>query len=290
VARTVFASAKHLGEVTVIRHVTEKRLIWVIRDLANQIRNEINQLGFDVYDFSVIAQHYGAKLYWEKMEQEKPGYYLKDESLIVLNNRISSSERLNFTFYHELAHHILEHNDDFLSLFADAYLPTSGNYDLMEKLCNEAAAEILVPYNDLQCVLQEYDFSVSLIPLLSERYNASSIAVAIQMVTHASHDCYLVIAGTRGVENARQLELVIIYSSQSSTVKYSIKRFQVIHHNHLLYKALSCAETPITGEGKLPFASGRGWCVACEAIYYRGRVFAFFNASQPISSKQLPLL
>lgn len=285
-----------------IQRVNEKRLIQLVCELTKRTRDEIEQTGLKPDDFLGIANKYEVALYWEELPLDNPGYYSKDECKIVLNNRIKNQERLNFTFYHELTHHLIEHNDEILTLLADAYI--SSDYETMERLCNAGAAELLMPSEDVRQLMLEKGFSTTLIPELCERFGASSIAVAFQMVNCASHDCYLVIAENQIVQptavhnqtpllniksiNVPQEQLVIIYSGASPVAKYSIKRNQTLSNNHLLCESLHANE-PVRGDAKLPFASGNGWDVPCEALYFRGKVFAFFNRTQPMSNLQMSL-
>lgn len=285
-----------------IQRVGEKQLRQLVCELAKRTRNEIDEAGLNPNDFQGIADKYDVTLCWEELPLDNPGYYSKDERRIVLNRCIKNQERLNFTFYHELIHHLVEHDDEILTLLADAYIVS--NYDTMERMCNAGAAELLMPSEDIRQVMLEHGFSTALIPELCERYNASSIAVAFQMVNCASHDCYLVIAETQRVSltteqcqtpmlniepiNIPQEGLVIIYSGASSIARYSIKRHQVLPTNSMLYEALRVNES-VQGDAKLPFASGNGWDVSCDALYFRGKVFAFFNLNQPVSVHQLSL-
>jgi Zn-dependent peptidase ImmA (M78 family) len=57
-----------------------------------------------------------------------------------------------FTFYHELMHHWIEHDDEMLSLFADA--PPTADEALMERLCDVGTAELLLPEEDVQRLVQ----------------------------------------------------------------------------------------------------------------------------------------
>lgn len=272
--------------------------------LAQRTRQEVERAGLQITDFSGIARKFGIQFEWGQLPISEDGSYAKDERKIVLNSRITNFERRNFSFCHEFMHDCIEHDDDFLSLFADAYIQQESEYDTMEQLCNSGAAELLIPSEEIRTLIQRDGFSITLIPQFCELFGASSIAVAFQMVSCATHNCYLVIVEMHNMQPEirhnqpllfeaktpvdTQGQLLIIYSSASSSAKYSIKRNQVIPTNHLLYEALHTSET-VSGEAKLPFASGKGWLVQCEAMCFRGKVFAFFNVEQPISNLQMRL-
>ena len=100
---------------------------------------------------------------------------------------------------------------------------------------------MLMPSDDVHIMVQEHGFSAGTIPLLCSRYNASSIAVAFQMIFTAVHHCYLVIAAPDYIapENdlpllvdnppaEAQLRLVMLYTAASPAAKYSLKRGQIV--------------------------------------------------------------
>jgi len=285
-----------------IKPVTEKELVRQAGELAARTRREIEAAGLVITDFEQVARLFDVTVVWGELPAGKDGSYLKDERKIVLSTSVTTPERINFSFCHEIMHARIEDDDDLLSDFADAY--RRSDEEAMERLCNAGAADLLMPAENVRQIMVERGFSTTLIPELCERFGASSIAVAFQMVNCASHDCYLVIAENQLVQptavhnqisllnikpiNVPQEQLVIIYSGASSAAKYSIKRNQAFSNNHFLCGALHANE-PVRGDAKLPFASGNGWDIPCEALYFRGKVFAFFNRTQPMSSLQIPL-
>jgi Zn-dependent peptidase ImmA (M78 family) len=284
-----------------VRHqVTVNELVRKAVALAKKTRLELEQVGFQISDYAAVVAHFDIQLEFGELPEGEDGSYSKDERKIILSNQVSSPERLNFSFCHELMHDRIEHDDDLLSLFGDAHIASGSEYETMERLCNAGAAEMLLPAEIIRGIMLGKGFSVSLIPQLCETHNASSVAAAFQMVNCVSHHCYLVIAENRLMQlntelpllnetskKAPQEKLIIVYSGASSAAKYSIKRNQIIQ-NKLLYAALA-GKNIIQGQAKIPFASGNGWDVNCEALYYRGRVFAFFNVGSPISNQQLRL-
>jgi Zn-dependent peptidase ImmA (M78 family) len=285
--------------------VTEKDLIRQAVLLAQRTRLEIQEAGLQVTDFSGVVQKYGIQLEWADLPIGEYGLYSKDERKITLSIRVTNPESGNFNFCHEFMHDCIEHYDDLLSLFADAHIRPGSDYEVMERLCNAGGAELLMPSEDVRQMMLGQGFSTSLIHDLCERFEASSIAVAFQMVNCASHDCYLVIAEPQIVstsvsttatlmpmiqpDDTLREQLVIIYSGASSQAKYSIKRHQIIPVDHMLYQALR-TDNSVRGDAKIPFASGNGWNVPCDALEFRGKVFAFFNVTQPVSHLQMRLL
>lgn len=291
-----------------IQQVSEKQLVRQVRQLAKQTRKEILDAGLDLTNFDDIARKYGIKLAWREMPIDQDGYYSKDLRTITLNSAVTNTERRSFNFCHELTHDRVDRNDDLyeqIHEFAAQWTDDTFMDLVIERLCNAGAAELLIPAEDVRQVMREQGFSTSLIPDLCERFEASSIAVALQMVNCASHDCYLVIAEPQIInppvsatstllpmiepDGIAREQLVIIYSGVSSVAKYSIKRHQIIPVGHMLYDAFR-TDGAVRGSAKIPFASGNGWHVPCNVLYFRGKVFAFFNVTQPISNFQMRLL
>lgn len=273
-----------------IQRVGEKQLRQLVCALAKRTRNEIEEAGLKSNDFRGIADKYDVALCWEELPLNNPGYYSKDERKIVLNSRITNQERLNFTFFHELIHHLVEHDDEILTLLADAYI--ASDYDTMERMCNAGAAELLMPSEDVRQVMRTKGFSAALIPELCQRFQASSLAVAFQLVNLASHKCHLVIAEPLTNGHDQAAELIIIYTGRSPAEdKYSVARGHALPERSLLYEVWQLGE----GESKqaedcIPFASGTEWVVPCDAFRFCGKVFAFFNVEPSISPNQMTLL
>lgn len=280
-----------------IKPVTEKDLVRRAIDLAAYTRREMEAAGVFITDFQAVARMFDVTVVRGELPKGKDGSYLKDERKIILNSSVTTPERINFSFCHEIMHVQIEDDGDFLSDFADAY--RRPDEEAMEWLCNTGAAEILMPSDQIR----EYACSVALIPELCERFSASSIAIAFQMVNCATHECYLVIAEPTWIVDDQMLPMLpesilggaqerlsIIYSSRSSAAKYSIKKLQILSTDHALYVALRQPGIPVKLDAKLPFASGNGWDVPCEILLYKGKVFALFNRTPPASPDQLVLL
>jgi Zn-dependent peptidase ImmA (M78 family) len=284
----------------VIERMGERALIRQARALAGRTRREIDEAGLRPDDFQGIARRYGITLRWGRLTGDRPGCYLKDTRTIVLDPRVQSPERLQFTFGHELMHDRIEQDDDLLSLLADAYVRSDDA--TMERLCNAGAAEWLMPSEDMQDMVRACGFSTDIIPVLCRRYHASSLAVAIHMAATASHQCYLVIAAPRDVRQDEPLpmlvdvqatqarpRLVMLYTVASPSAPYAIRRGQPVPADHLMCAAWQRRDAPISGRAPIPFASGTRWVVPCDALSFRGHVFAFFHASDPVSPGQMQL-
>src|SRR5712691_11537473 len=86
-AGTVPAFEAHSGEIVVIEKVTVYELIRKARALAKRTRCEISDAGLQQDDFEGITQKFGLTLCRERLPNNNPGCYLKEEKKIVLNTR-----------------------------------------------------------------------------------------------------------------------------------------------------------------------------------------------------------
>ena len=278
------------------KRVSEKELISRSISLAKSTRQKILEAGLEITDYQSIASYFDISLRFGNLPNGKDGSYIKQARKIVLNSQVQNGgnggdERLNFTFFHELMHALIEDDENLLSDFADAYIRNDGDL-VMERMCNAGAAELLIPVQDIFHIVQKNGFSTNLIPELCCKFRASSLAVAFQLIRVASHRSYLVIAepsASKQVPNT--LQLTIIYTASSPAEKYTIARDKALPADSLLYEVWLLGERKSKkGDDRIPFASGRGWIVSCDALRFRGKVFAFFNVEPPHSPHQLPLL
>lgn len=273
-----------------LKRVTEQQLIRSAIALAKSTRRKIVEAGLDMSDYNAIAALFDVSVVFDDLPAGKDGSYLKDQRKIVLNKRVRNQERRNFSFFHELMHVQIEDDPDLLSDFADAY--RRSDEETMERMCDAGAAELLIPAQEVRAMMRTKGFSAALIPDLCQQFQASSLAVAFQLINLAGHKCHLVIAEPSSNGRSPAAELTIVYTARSSAEeKYSIARGQTLPERSLL------SEVWQLGEGRskqaddcIPFASRTEWVVPCDAFRFRGKVFAFFNVEPAISTKQLTLL
>lgn len=272
--------------------VPEGKLHQHARELARRERELF--LERNLADKEAIAAHYRLRL--SETAFPKDGALVDDT--IILRAFGTSEERRNFTFYHELTHHLIRQDDSFLSDIHDA---SSDPDRLIEQLCNAGAAEFLVPCGEVLSYTDTHGFSTSAIPELCGKFLASGIVVAIQMTVTASHECYLVIAAP--VEKAippeqlrldpwddeSHLALQIQYSAKSPSAKYSIARGTDVTHDHLIAQTYR-QRCRTTGKAGIPFRTGEKMLVDCDCLYFRESVYGFFNVTPPIGIRPQRLL
>jgi len=81
----------------------------------------------------------------------------------------------------------------------------------------------------------------------------------------------------------------MIYTAASPAAKYSIRRGQIMSVDHPVYAAWDQEGEVVSCQAQIPFASGKGWDVDFDALYFRSKLFAFFNVSHPVSNDQMQL-
>lgn len=271
-----------------------------VRELVWQIKKELNIQHPPQYCGvnDPIASHLGIKVREQNLSPDDGLYLPGTPPRIALDPAVSEQERLNFTYFHEISHHLIREDDELYG-FLDDCSPQELSPTL-EKYCNIGAAEFLVPMLDLRQIISSQDFSIQLIPELDQQFPASKPAIAIQLAECAAHECIVLICEFGllpelnpgqtglGLRAAPQPCLFVRYSSSSPSCKYTSGRFVPIRRNHLLANAFD-EKSAIKGFDSIPFRSKTNWSVACEALYYRGKVYAVFNITSPQSPAQLRL-
>jgi Zn-dependent peptidase ImmA (M78 family) len=250
------------------------------RDLAARRKSEIDKKRLT--RFKDIVEHYQLTLSEGKLPNDKDGSWISSQRKIILNSKLSSPERRNFTFFHELMHFFIDQDDDLIS---DIHQSIDSPDNLIERLCNIGAAEILVPVQSIQSTIGENKFSSNVIPTLCSSQSVSAIVVGIHMATTARHACYLLIAEpANSVGNI----LTIRYSAKSYAAKYGISKKAEIPRSHLIYEAYT-SKSFVSGQTQFFTRGNKSWPIDGDATYYKGNVYAFLHETVPMSSTQLEL-
>lgn len=283
--------------------ITEKDAKQRMRELVQKVKcdMELDQppqyCGVD----DPVANHLDIKVKEQVVSFGDGGMYLPNRTPpeIAIDRTAGNQERLNFTFFHEVSHHLIREDGELYGFLHD-HSPRDLQ-PILEKYCNIGAAEFLVPENDIRQIITERGFSVELIRELDDVFPASKPAIAIQLAQCASHSCVVVVCeygiiprrnrgqiGFEGVSRPSQPQLFVRYSSGSPTYKYNTGRFIPISKEHLIMTAYQ-EQSLVKGRGNIPVHSGREWLNDCEAMFYKGNVYAVFNITAPPPSNQLPL-
>ncbi len=227
------------------------------------------------------------------------GLYDSSPPKIIIDPDKSDQERLNFTFFHEVTHHLIRQDGELYG-FLDDHSPEHFD-ETKDMYCNIGAAEFLIPQFDVRQVIAQSGFTIDLIQQFDTVYPASKPAIAIQLAQCAPHQCIVVVCEYGQIPRHNRVQsgfgvrtgpafsqLFVRYSSSSPTCKYTSGRFVAIPRDHLITDAYE-SQQPVRGEANIPFRSGTKWAVNCEATCYKGKVYAVFNISDPVPRNQLPL-
>lgn len=103
--------------------------------------------------------------------------------VIIYNNSIKYSGRINFTLAHEFGHYILHRKQYPDGLKCDKKdIIKDENKKTVEKEANIFASYLLMPLDDFREVSKRYSFSIELFKSLSDRYNTSVTATVIRWI------------------------------------------------------------------------------------------------------------
>jgi len=251
-----------------------------------------------------IPDYLGIVVKQEPLPLGDEGQYIPDDPpIIVIDPRVNDPDRLNFTFFHEVSHHLICQDDEMYSFIHEHASANDKHFGIaLEHYCNVGAAEFLIPADEVHKVIAEQGFSVKLVEHLESIYPASKPAIAIQLAQCATHQCFVVVCewGQMPQQQIPQAsflspvdggsQLYVLYASSSPSTKYRIGRFVSVPSDHVIALAYQ-SQNAVKDVAPILFRSGnRGWKCECEAFYYKGKVYAVFNATPPTSPRQLRLL
>ena len=208
-----------------------------------------------------------------------------DPPVIVLDPRIGDPGRLNFTFFHEISHHLICRDDELYSFIHEYAASSDKHFDAaLERYCNIGAAEFLIPAKEVYKVIEEQGFSIRLVEHLEPICPASKPAIAIQLAQFATHQCFVVVCewGQMPRRETPQVsflpladsksQLYVLYASSSRATRYSIGRFVAVPSDHVIAQAYQ-SQGMVKDTAPILFRSGnRRWRCECEAFYFKGKV------------------
>lgn len=215
---------------------------------------------------------------------------------IKLDPTAGMPARRNFTFYHEIVHHVLRDHDELYSIINDQYESEDPFHAIQERLCNVGAAEFLLPRGTVTAAYEKHGYSVSLIDQLSQPGIVSRVAACAQLVFCATHACIGVVCRRVqiAVPNGGLLQevaldngvrTVVAVAFSSGTMRYACASGTFLAHDHFMAQMFAAPHGQcLSQRAPIPFRSGRQWPVECEAVRLGEQVFAFFHKDAPPAS------
>ncbi len=220
---------------------------------------------------------------------------------IIINTRIKSEERKQFTRFHEITHYLIDQDGELISILHDGTWSQSNGYEMqLEKLCNIGAAEFLMPSEEVRRIYREEGFHVGLISQVSHRFGSSRIATTIQLAQVAPHKCITAVCEygvipSRTEHQPRLLtgkhpfpkqQLHVVYSALSPAARYPLARYTVIPDEHPIHDALY-RNTVVEKESYIPFRSGKKMPCYCEILSHIDKAYVIFHIDPPPNTNQL---
>lgn len=276
--------------------IPDRELRELVIELASRERKKLTERPTR----TEIQEIFNVTIVESQLFDGQDGAYDSGSKKIILNSLVSSSERKQFTLFHELIHHLLRRDDELYAYLHETYRDNNSFVRTVELLCNIGAAEFILPRERVRGAIQNDQFSLTLVPELCKTPFVSGPAALFQLIQNAPHRCYAVVCdvGLRPSKNqSNQVAflkrqnvsgLFIQYAIWSPSANYSIARFTTIPKDHILNNGLNSTEL-IKSKDRIPFRSGKEWPVDCEVLKFRGSVYGLFNVEAPPNYQQMQL-
>lgn len=218
-------------------------------------------------------------------------FYSRDKKLIAIDTQKGTPERVNFSFFHEISHHIIENDDEIFFQMTELVGDKKALDDIEEELANVGAAEFLMPSYEIKALIDQKGFSIRLFPEIYEKYPASRPAVLIQMAQYASHKCILCMCDPT-LDESLHNRLKVEFSTRSPSTKYFMGKSYLIPLGHYLNDLSEYTPYLYDRNAQIPYKKSRSvHKVFSEGIFYDRKVYALFNLNEPpLSKSEAPTL
>ena len=244
-----------------------------------------------------MAERLGVRLI-EDPDYGLEGTYDYNQATITVNPTIWP-DRLEFTFYHEVTHHLLEIDKNLISDLDATGADYRSQDRAKEFACNVGAAEFLVPHRRLRDLTVDKEWDGDLLRCVHKSFAASWIACVLQLAVVAPHACLAVVckpdvtsafgAESFWADSARTASnLAVLHSMQSESMKYPLGRGTPIPSDHLFRYCFDDG-SDYKDRSYVPFRSGKRMQCDCVAIRVGPVVLGMLHVSSPPPVGQLTL-
>lgn len=264
--------------------------------LLNQIRKMKTQCGISsccTYrdDSRIICEYLHLSLIPENLSNDEYAFYSRKEKFIAIDLEKGTPERVNFSFFHEITHHIIENDNELYYALTELAGDKKVLDDIEEELANTGAAEFLMPSEEIREIIGQKGFCIKLFPEIYEKYPASRQAVLVQMAQCTSHKCILCMCGSTKDNNLSD-RLMVEFSTKSPSTKYSIGKNHLIPLDHYLNNVSESTPFLTDRKAQVPYKkSDKIHKTNSEGLFYDGKVYALFNLTEaPFSRSDAPTL
>ena len=245
----------------------------------------------------MVAERLGIRLI-EDPEYRLEGAYDYNEARITVNPTIWP-DRLEFTFYHEVTHHLLEIDKNLISDLDATGADYRSQDRAKEFACDVGAAEFLIPHRRLRELTVDKEWDGDLLRCVHKSFSASWVACVLQLAVVAPHACLGVVckpdvtsafaAESFWPDSARTVSnLVVIHSMPSESMKYPLARGTPIPSDHLFRYCFDDG-SDYKDRSYIPFRSGKRMQCDCVAIRVGPVVLGMLHVSSPPPVGQLTL-
>jgi len=114
--------------------------------------------------------------------------------LIMYNNQMYSSERINFTLAHEFGHYLLHREEKMTFECSKDDVQTFDDYAKREHEANLFAAQLLIPLHDLRQQVENNSLTFDLIDHCTNRYQVSLIALILKWMEITTKRAMIVVS------------------------------------------------------------------------------------------------
>lgn len=157
-----------------------------VEQLLHQARDAFPRWSPPPFDPQVLAEGLGIPIHYTSDLRGADALIVHKQGTfhILADARVRNLGRLNFTLAHEIAHTFFEGAADKIHLRSEdrAIYDRTPDGRTLERLCDIAAAELLMPDSCFKPTAQEQGFNARAVSALASRFHVSLQAAAIRLV------------------------------------------------------------------------------------------------------------